>query len=260
VRRQGLTVRYGRRAIAPEADKSGDADRLTALLHQPTDISELPIAVASYTVRGDESSTLRFLIAADFGPVSSAVEWGFVVFNDGNAIATGRQRLDPAPQPASGTLSAKLVPGRYQLRTAAIDGEGRAAVMELPISVGLRAAGALQFSDVILGAAGAGGRLQARSTFAQGEAMSGLIEILSADPAVLARTRAVFEISQAGQAEPVKRFLMAARPGNAATLLNNQIEVATASLAPGVYIASVIPHVDDQPVGRVSRRFEIVNP
>ena len=257
VRRQGLSVRYGRRSIGLEPGKSGGADRLTALLQQPTDISELPIAVASYTVRGDESTTLRVLIAADIGPVSSQVEWGFVVLSDGNAIATGRQRLDPAAQSAAGTLSAKLLPGRYALRAAAVDAEGRAAVMEVPVAVGLRAAGDLQFSDLILGVAGADGRLQARSSFAQGEAMSGLIEILSADPAVLERTRAVFEIARAGSTEPLKRFQMASRPGKAATLLNNQIELPIASLPPGVYIATVIPHVDDQPVGRVSRRFEI---
>lgn len=257
VRREGLSVRYGRRAIAPEPDQAVGADRLTALLKQPTDIGELPIAVASYTMRGDESSTLRFLISLDLGPVSSPVEWGFVAFSEGNAVATGQQRI--AAGETAGTLSGKLLPGTYRVRTAAIDAEGRAAVMELPVTVGLRVAGALQLSDLVLGSA-ADGRLQARSSFAQGEAISGLFEILSADPAVLEKTRAVFEIATPGSAEPLKRYLMAARAGSAATLLNNQIEVQTASLPPGVYIATVIPHVDDRPVGRVSRRFEIVNP
>ncbi len=76
---------------------------------------------------------------------------------------------------------------------------------------------------------------------------------LAADPSVLGRTRAVFEIAPAGASEPLKRFLMAARSGSSATLLSNQIEVNTATLLPGIYVASVIPHVDDQPVGRVSR-------
>src|SRR4030095_1166204 len=188
-----------RRATPPEGVVRGGADRLTALLQQPTDINELPIAFASYTTRGDDASTLRVLISAELGELGSAVEWGFVAFSDGNAVASGRQRIDPAAGPSpAGTLSSKLVPGRYRLRAAAIDAGGRGAVLDLPLSVGARAAGALQFSDVILGLAGADGRLQARSSFVQGETLFGLVEILSADPSVLDRTRAVFEIVRAG--------------------------------------------------------------
>jgi len=255
VNRRGTTARYGRRILAPAADPA--ADRVANLLQQPIDINELPIAIASYTMRGDEAETLRLLVSAELGRPGSAVDWGYVVLNDGNPIATGRQHLDAGE--TAGTLSGKLLPGRYRLRTAALDAEGRAAVMEVPISVGLRTAGALQLSDVILGSA-ADGRLQARATFKQGEAISGLFEILSADPAVLEKTRAVFEVAQPGSAAPLKRYLMAARADGAATRLTNQIEVQTASLPPGLYIATVIPRVDDQPVGRVSRRFEITAP
>jgi hypothetical protein len=252
VNRRGTKVRYGRRNLAPTA--AAGTDPLANLLQQPVDINELPIAIATYTMRGDEAEMLRFLVSAELVSPGGPVDWGYVVLNDGNTIAMGRQHVDPGE--TAGTLSGKLLPGRYRLRTAAIDAEGRAAVMELPITVGLRVAGALQFSDVILGSA-VDGRLQARSTFPQGEAISGLFEILSADPALLEKTRAVFEIGQAGSAEPLKRFLMAARAGSAATRLNNQIEVQTASLPPGIYVATVIPQVDDQPAGRVSRRFEI---
>ena len=215
------------------------------------------MAVATYTVRGDDASTLRVLISAEFAPASSAIEWGFSVFSEGNAVSSGRNRIDPAAGKTPATLSAKLLPGQYRLRVGAIDAEGRSALLEIPLSAGLRAAGDLQFSDVILGVAGVDGKLEARSSFVQGETMSGLAEILAADPALLERTRAVFEISQAGATEPLKRYLMAARSGGPATLLSNQIEVNTTALPPGIYIATMIPHVGDQPVGRVSRRFEI---
>ena len=257
VNRVNTTVRYGRRSVVPAGAEPG-ADRLTALLRQPTDVDDLPIGVASYTIRGDEPEMLRFLVSAELGRPGGPVDWGFIVLKDGNIVATGRQRVEPAAVIAAGTLSAKLLPGHYQLRAAAVDAQGRAAVMELPVSVGLRAAASLQFSDLILGTAGTDGRLQARSTFIQGESISGLFEMLSADPAVLDRSRAVFEVANVGAAEPLKRYLMAARAGTASTLVNHQVEVSTAALAPGIYTASVVPHLDDQPAGRVSRRFEIV--
>ena len=257
VNRANTTVRYGRHSIVPAAADPG-ADRLTALLRQPTDIGDLPIALASYTIRGDEPEMLRLLVSAELGRPAGPIDWGFIVLKEGNTVATGRQRVDPAAVMAAGTLSAKLLPGHYQLRAAAVDAQGRAAVLELPISVGLRAAANLQFSDLILGTAGTDGRLQARSTFTQGEAISGLFEMLSADPAMLDRSRAVFEIAKVGAAEPLKRYLMAARAETASTLVNHQVEVSTAALPPGIYTASVVPHLDDQPAGRVSRRFEIV--
>ena len=186
------------------------------------------------------------------------MEWGFSVFNEGNVVSSGRHRIDPAAgKPSTSTQSAKLPPGSYRLRVAAIDAEGRSALIELPLNVGLRAAGDVQFSDVILGVAGDDGRLEARSSLAQGETMSGLAEILSTDSSTLERTRAVFEIAQAGSSDPLKRYLMAARSGGPATLLSNQVEVSTAALPPGIYIATMIPLVGDQPIGRVSRRFEI---
>jgi hypothetical protein len=121
----------------------------------------------------------------------------------------------------------------------------------------LRAAGDLQVSDLILGTAH-GPKLQPRARVAQGVPLSALIELLSADPARLSKSRAALEIIPAGSAESVKRVLMAARGGSSDAILLNEAQIETSSLAPGRYTASVTVLQDDQPVGRVSRVFEIV--
>lgn len=262
VSRPGLTVRARKQVTLPARATvaAWSADTVKTLLQQPTDLADLPIAVTAYTTRGAEDNTLRVLLSAEIGSAQSRLpaDWGFVVFDDGNVVASGRQRIDAAgasqPSPWAITTSARLSPGRYRIRFAAADADGRAGVVDTPLTVGLRAAGDLQVSDLILGTTD-GVRLHPRSQIARGTQISALIELLSADPDRLARSRAVIEIIPAGSAEPVKRILMAAR--SAGVVLLNEAQLDTAVLAPGRYTASVVVLQDNQPVGRVSRVFEI---
>ncbi len=194
------------------------------------------------------------------GPQAKApVDWGFLVLNEGNVVANGRARIDAAkPGPWAVTTSAKLAPGTYRLRFVASDADGRAGVADVPLTVGLRAAGELQTSDLIVGTAD-GGRLQPRTQILRGADGSALIELYSNNPARLEQTTAVLEIIPAGSAEPIKRYLMARRssPMSGAILIAEG-DFATEALAPGRYSASVVALVDNQPVGRVSRAFEVV--
>lgn len=257
--RPGLTVR-ARRDVASRPAGSATTDPLAALLAQPTDLNELGIGVTAYSTRGDEASTLRVLLAAELSRERARLpaDWGFAVLNDGNVVSTGRQRFEAGVSgPLIMTASAKLVPGRYRMRVAVRDADGRAGVTDVPLVVGLRAAGTLQLSDLIVGTAEEG-KLQPRARIVKGEAISALIEVMSGDPAQLAAARAVFEVLPAGSAEPVRRILMAARTGSSDAILLNGAEIATAGLEPGRYTASVVATIDGQPVGRVSRTFEIV--
>ncbi len=263
VNRPGLSVRARRQVTLPDRATIAArlADPVKVLLAQPTDIADLPVGIAAYTTRGDEASTLRVLLSGEIGGPQAKVpvDWGFLVLNEGNVVGNGRARIDAAkPGPWAVTTSAKLAPGTYRLRFVASDADGRAGVADVLLTVGLRAAGDLQTSDLIVGTAD-GGRLQPRTQIARGAGGSALIELYSNDPARLEQTTAVLEIIPAGSAEPVKRYLMARRssPMSGAILIAEG-DFATEALAPGRYSASVITLVDNQPVGRVSRAFEIV--
>lgn len=260
VRRPGLKVRSRHSVVPPLRTMTSPQDRLIGLLRQPIDVADMPLSVSAYTTRGDDESTLRAVIAASIGDerFKAPVEWGFAAFNDGNVVASGHQQVDgaaAAPWPAA--LSAKLLPGRYRLRVAATDADGRAGVLDVPLTVGLRSAGALQLSDLMLGVP-ANGRLQPQSTIPAGVQLTGYLEVLGADPALLERVRTIIEIMPAGSAEPVKRFMMAARSGAATTMLINQVDLATTGLPPGRYTASAIVMLGEERLGRVSRVFEIV--
>ena len=260
VDRPGLTVR-SRREVAPRASfPEPTADPLATLLNQPTDIGDLTLSATAYSTRGTDASTLRVLISSELGSERPRLpaDWGFVVLSTGNVVATGRQRFDAdMAGPLVLTTSAKVLPGRYRLRVAVRDAEGRVGVTDVPLLVGLRVAGELQLSDLIVGVAD-GGRLQPRARVIQGTPLSALIELMSADPARLEAARAVIEVIPAGSAEPVRRFLMAARTGSSETILLNGAQIDTTGLPPGRYLASVVAMLDEQPVGRVSQAFEVL--
>ena len=262
VNRQGLSIRARKQVLLPDRPTAAArlADPVKTLLAQPTDIGELPLTIGAYTTRGDEAATLRVLLSGEIGgaQAKAPVDWGFLVLNEGNVVANGRARIEAGkPAPWSVTTSAKLTPGSYRLRFVASDADGRAGVADVPLTVGLRAAGELQVSDLIVGTAD-GGRLLPRAELARGSAASALIELYSSDPARLEKTTAVLEIVPAGAAEPVQRYLMARRSSPmSGAILVAEGDFATAPLAPGRYTASVVALVDERPVGRVSRVFEV---
>jgi hypothetical protein len=254
VNRPDVQLRTRRQVLLVKADAAASKDRLLTLLSQPTDIADLPIAVASYTTRGEEPASLKVLLSAEFG--ASVADWAFAVFDRNKVLADGRQQ-------AAGevgnriTTSLQLAPGRYRIRVAATAADGREGVIDAPLAVGLRAAGPLQLSDVILGTA-LSGRVQPQSRIFVGQRVAALLEIVSADVAALEKTRVAFEIIPVGAQEPIRRVLMAARSGVSSLVVLAEAQIDTAALPPGRYTASAIALVDTQAVGRVSRAFEII--
>jgi VWFA-related protein len=258
VSRPGANVR-ARKQILIAGTTAAPADRILALLAQPTDIADLPIQFASYTTRGQEPATLRVLLSAEIGGTQSGAtsEWAFAIFDRNKVIADGRQELTGDTSRRIVTTSLQLAPGRYRIRVAATGPEGRSGVIDAPLPVGLRAAGALQLSDLIVGTS-MSGRMQPQSRIVQGQRLAALLETLSSDVAALEKTRIAMEVLPAAGGDPVQRLLMASRSGGSDVLLLSEAQIDTTALAPGRYIASAIALVETQPVGRVSRTFEVI--
>ena len=261
VRRSGLTVRARAKvALDPSVTpRPGTPAALQALLEQPTDIVDVPLHVDLYNTRGDDSSLLKVLMAIQMGGQQNRApaQWGFIVLNEGNLVASGRSSVDGAASgPWTFTASAKLLPGQQRLRFAAIDADGRAGVVDLPLMVGLRSTSSLQLSDLLVGGVVAG-RFQPGTRVEPGAPLAAMIEVLSTDVARLARARVALEITADGAAEPVQRVLMAARTGIADTILLNEAQIATARLGAGHYTATATILIDNEPVGKVTRGFEV---
>jgi hypothetical protein len=260
VTRPGLSVRARKQVIVPASLTTPAGDPLLRLFEQPIDLADIPLTVAAYTTRGEDPATLRVMIAAEILTQAARhpAEWGFLIFDkDDTLVADGRQTLETSA-PWAVTTAAQLAPGRYRMKFAALDGERRPGVIEVPLTVGLRAAGPLHVSDLIAGVSPTG-RLQARSTIPQGAPLTVLMEVMSNDPAPLERARVGLEVIRAGTAEPVVRLLMAARSAGSDRILLNEARLDTTPLSPGRYTLAAVVLLDNQPVGRVSRVIEIVS-
>ena len=259
VNRPDLTVRARKQILLAKDAAATPADAIVKLLGQPTDIADLPISIATYATRGQEPTTLRVLLSAEIGGPQSAApsEWAFAIFDKDKLIADGRQELTQEGPRGIVTTSLQLPPGRYRLRVVATAAGGGAGVLNTPLTVGLRAAGPLQLSDLIVGTA-VKTRVQPQSRISRGQRLAALVEMISADTAALGKTRAAMEILPAGGTEPVQRLLMAMRGSGFENVVVSEAQVDTATLAPGRYVASAVALVDTQPVGRVSRVFEVV--
>jgi hypothetical protein len=101
------------------------------------------------------------------------------------------------------------------------------------------------------------GRMQPLRRIAQGQRLAALLETVSADVSSLEKTRVALEIVPADGGDPVQRLLMASRSASDALVLS-EAQIDTTTLPPGRYVASAIALVDTQPVGRVSRLFEVI--
>jgi hypothetical protein len=261
INRPGVSARARRDipvAAAP-ATAMAAGDALMGLLQQPTDFAQLPLAVATYTTRGTDETRLRVLISGEVGarPATPAADFGFVVLREGNVVAQGRQHVDASDAPPQVmTMATLLLPGKYRLRYATSGADGRASASDVPLTVGLRAAGDFQVSDLLVGIADQG-RMQPRSRVSRNTPLIAMLELMSADADKLSQARVTLELIPAGTAEPVMRLLMAAKGDPGTPLLLNQASIDTTRLAPGRYTATAIPVLNNQPLGRISRVFDV---
>lgn len=259
VNRPDVSVRARRQVALPAAPRpaASGADAVLELLRQPTEIADLRLVLSNYTMRGAEASLLKLMMSAhvDAPQARAPVTWVFIVTLDGNVVANARQTLT-TDRPWTVTTSAKLAQGTYRVRFAAVDADGRAGVLDVPMTVGLHQAGPLQTSDAVVGAV-IGDRLQPRATVERGSDGVVMIELMSADPDLLAQTVAILNIIPGGSADPVQRYRMAVQSSSTTAVLIAEGRFRTATLAPGRYTASVVTLVANQPVGRVSRVFDV---
>jgi VWFA-related protein len=258
VTRAGATVRSRRQVVVPETP-ADPAKRLGQLLAQPVDLAELPIAVAAYSVRGDERDTLKVIISAEIGRDASMTppaRYALVIMKTNEVSFQTNDTATAGPETASAIIAAQLAPGRYRLRCAAVDAAGRGGTVELPLSVGLRAAGALQTSDLIAGTDSDGGFRPAIQVNSRDGAAT-LIELYSADPSRFATVRVTFELRRAGDTRVLSETTGTLRPTDFERRQIADGRLDLSAVTPGEYLLSATIFEDGKPTGRVSRQLNI---
>jgi len=255
VSRPGATARSRRELMIAVPAGPLNAVELVA---QPVDAVELPVAVAAYTVRGDDASTLKQIVLIEAGGIGTdaAPVYAFAVIKGDHPVFQTNGELTVAGQTATTVTAAQLAPGQYRLRLGVVDSARRGGSLDMPLSVGLRAGSALQFSDVLVGTAG--DRFTPGIQIAAGAPCAAMIEVYAGDPAAFAELAVEFELRRSGSDAVLKQ---AAANVNATNLPGRQIAQAplqTGGLTAGDYTVSAIVRSHGAAVGRVSRAFYVV--
>ena len=194
VTRPNVSVRAPAEIAAMRPVKSGDSDALKNALSQPTDLSEIPFEIASYVTHADEPSQVRVVVVAttpdtaDFAPA----EWGYIITKDGKEVGGSHEQISPELRRHwTGTSGLVVAPGRYRVRAAVLAVDGRIGTLDLPLTAGLRAAGDVTTSDLMIGSLDEG-RLLPRPRLAQSDAGMAMLELSS--PAPLTGTTGTLEL------------------------------------------------------------------
>ena len=259
VRRANLKVRAPAEIVAPRAAKSPAGDAVTAALAQPTDISEVPLEVATYATHAEAPDKVRVVVSATVPEAAGFVpaEWGYVVINGGKAVGGSRGQIVPELRERwSGTSAIVIAAGTYRIRTAVVAVDGRIATLDLPLAAGLRAAGSVTASDLMVGVSGES-RLVPRARLARGEAAIAMLELSSNEP--LTATTGAVELTRAGTTKPALRgdMVLGARASDK-TIVIAQSTLDLSTLEPGTYMTSAVLSRAAQPFARVSRLVDVV--
>src|SRR5258708_930475 len=256
VSRAGAQVRApSETAIRPAVPRTGE-NAIQQALTQPTDVAELPLEAATYMMHSSDAEKVRVIVAAQLSAEAGVKpsDWGYVIMDGARVIAGKRIRLaSETPDPWSATASVDVPPGRYHLRVAAVAADGRRGALDVPLRVGLRMAGTIQASDLMLGTIDAG-QLQPRARVRQGGRVVGMIELSSSE--TLSATTGFLSVTRAGTAEPPLRqpLILRTRADHKSVCIAEAAR-ALQSLPSGTYTASAVVEREGATVSRAGRVF-----
>ena len=250
VTRPGVNVRAPSHIAVPRpSTTAAPRDPLALALQQQVDVTDVPLAVATYNTQPG-GKAIRLLVSAEIGFPNSAApaEWGFAVIQHGKNVAGSRGRIPAGSErPRVVSTSVEVPPGDYQLRVAAVDAEDRIGVLEIPITAGYETASGAVLGDLVVGVA-AGGQLEPRRRVSRLEDLTVMLEV-GAEPGIV--VGGTLQLIRAGSARSVLDVPLVNQRAAAAGAPSVSILLARASLAavpPGRYTASAALLIDGKPI------------
>jgi VWFA-related protein len=259
VNRAGVNVRAPSHVAVPRLSKTAaPRDPLALALQQQIDVTDVPLAVATYNTQPGGKG-IRLLVSAEIGAPNSAApaEWGFALIQHGKNIAGSRGRIPAGSErPRVVSTSVEVPPGDYQLRVAAVDADDRIGVLEIPFTAGYETASGAVLGDLVVGVS-ANGQLEPRRRVSRLEDLTALIEVTATPGVVVTGT---LQLIPAGSARSVLDAPLsnrgAAAPGTPSVSIL-QTRASLAAVRAGRYTASAVLQFDGQPATRISRLIEV---
>ena len=178
-------------------------ERLAGVMQRPMLTRELPVAVQTTTMRGEDPARLHVIVVARVNQEDVAEAAVGLQVMDGQKIVTAQSgTLDPANRAAGvpAYVSSVLVPpGRYRLRVGVVDGQGRAGSVDHEFTADLPAAGPVLTSGLVVGQATAG-PMRPALDLTQALPIAAVLELYTIDPS--ARRKPEVELTLASVEDP----------------------------------------------------------
>jgi hypothetical protein len=243
--------------IAPAASHAGAVEeQLVRLLRTSTVVTELPLRVATFTLREPGTAAVRAIVSAeaDAARGTSGVNLGFVL-RDGHdvVVASGAQQTTTA----GFAFSAVVPPGDYTLSVGAIDGLGRRGTVERPFSARV-ARRSVPVSDLIL----------ARVPHASNAPLSPIVDRVADDRLLaylelypdaaggLQGAAVNVDVARTADGPAIVSVPATMRPGEPGLTIARAI-LPVRDLAPGRYVARASVIAEGRPASVLTRAFTV---
>ena len=269
VARRGLEVRARRTFASEKAAEAPIEMQVAELLRSPLIATGLPLKVATHNLREPGDSNLRIAVSSEIGrgfhdPTRVAIGYA-VRAPDGAVVATALQDrvLTPgtsgAPLQAIGLVS--VPPGRYTLRLAVIDQDGRRGSVDHPFEAAIGSVGPVDVGDLLLFPDGAddGGELHASTDVTLVPAPhEAYLELYPRGGDAVSATAVVVEVAADVTGPALRSSPGRAEPSEGPRLIARG-RLPQALLPPGEYVARVGVTIAGETV-RQTRPFRIGRP
>lgn len=218
----------------------------------PPGLAETPLSIGVYNTRGQDATTLKLVVLLESVTgtrPAAAPSFAFEITSAGGKPAfQANGKMKAQSDRAVATVAAQVAPGRYSLRGAIVDGEGRAGSVEIPITVGMRQAGELQLSDLIVGTLVAGFTPTSRIN---PPSATTLLELYAADPARFDGVTVDLELRNGDKALAAGAATLAKASFQQQRIAQGTLKIP--DLGPGVYQVIAVVKRNGQPIARVAR-------
>jgi len=252
VGRDGAKIR-ARQSVTFERDGSGkQGPSLKDLIKVAAVSRELPLRATAFSAREAGSDKLKLVTLFEPRDRSSTLTEATVAVFDGAGKLTAQWMAPTDDLRRSPVVAGILVkPGRYRVRVAAIDADGRRGTVDEMANVELVAAGTASLSALVLGSRTVDGFVP-RLLFGRDDAMVfGYVEVYNVPKDAPIGSSMELAITADGPAEMTAPMTMSPASQGDMRALTGSLPIS--ALPPGDYVIRVSVSVAGQPIGRVTR-------
>jgi len=255
VARPGVTIRARREFVAPNgalaAKPMTPEEQVASVLRAPMAATGLPLRVATYSLRAPTAGKVRVLVATDIGraetgPLDATIGYS-VLSPAGKAImnafdsATAELLDKDSSGPVHSTIAIDLLPGKYRLKLAVVDKDGRKGSVDHTFEASLTGAGGIEVGDLLLTPPIIAGQSGVRLTAApivEGRALDAYVELYGAGRPEA--TKVTIEVADTDTSPALTTVVVPLSEGRDKSRLVAEAPLPLGLLPPGTYAARAV--------------------